>query len=459
MTDDSNRPDGTTEYYTTPNDPNLRSVYVWSAADQTWLYKGLVRREDLPARTMQTAARIGLRAAVHSYVHVARRPNVKPYFKLPTARPPTGRQAERAARDGGPWNVPDLCAAYNWPTGLAGGGVIAIVELGGGWVQSDMDQFFGGINQPVPQITDVSVDATTNTPDPGANSADGEVALDIEVGAAAYYVATGQPATIRMYWAQDIAAAVRAATADGCDVCSISWGADEANWGPQAGQDMEQAAMAATAAGMVVFAASGDNDSNDGGPNPANVDLPSSAPHVIGCGGTRKTRTTETVWNNDPGNPSGQGTGGGFSTLFKPMPDWQIGAPNGPGRMIPDVSANADPETGYNIILHGAQIAIGGTSAVAPLYAGLFAAFGTKLGFLTPELYLNQVCFNDITQGDNGAFRAGPGPDPCTGIGSPIGAKLANLLTHPAANPMRRLRDLEAENEQLRTELARLTEK
>lgn len=179
MADPSDRPDGTTEYYTTPNDPNLFSVYVWSAADQAWLYRGVVRREDSPARRMQAAATTGLRAALHSYVHVARRPNVRPYFKLPTARPPAARQGERAVRNGGPWNVPDLCAAYNWPTGLAGGGVIAIVELGGGWVKTDMDQFFGGINQPVPNITDVSVGGTKNTPDPGPNSADGEVALDI----------------------------------------------------------------------------------------------------------------------------------------------------------------------------------------------------------------------------------------------------------------------------------------
>jgi kumamolisin len=399
----------------------------------------------------QPAAGGGLRAAVHSYVHFPRRPRVKPYFKL--RRP---ELAARAAAGGGPWNVPDLCAAYNWPTGLAGGGVIAIVELGGGWVQSDMDQFFGGIGQPVPQITDVSVDQTQNTPNPDPNGPDGEVALDIEVAGAAYYVATGKPATIRVYWAQDIASAVRAATADGCDVCSISWGADEANWGAQAGQDMEAAATAATAAGMIVFAASGDNDSSDGGPNPANVDLPASAPHVIGCGGTNKTPTTETVWNNDPGNPSGEGTGGGYSTLF-PLPDWQVGAPNGPGRMVPDVSADADPNTGYNIVLHGAPITIGGTSAVAPLYAGLFASFGTKLGWITPQLYLNQVCFNDITQGDNGAYRAGPGPDPCTGIGSPIGTKLAQLLSHPAATPMRRLKDVEAENEKLRARIAELT--
>jgi kumamolisin len=410
-------------------------------------------------RGHQPATGGGLRAALHSYVHVPQRPKVHPYFKLRRA----GVTA-RAAAAGHPWNVPALCEAYNWPTGLAGGGVIAIVELGGGWVQSDMAQFFGGINQPVPNITDVSVDGTQNTPDPSPNSADGEVALDIEVAGAAYYVATGKPAIIRVYWSQDIASAVRAATADGCDVCSISWGADEAMWGTQAGNDMEQAATEATTAGMVVFAASGDNDSSDGGPGRANVDLPASAPHVIGCGGTSKTATaftpqSETVWNNNPGKTNGEGTGGGYSKLFHPMPPWQAGAPHGPGRMVPDVSADADPNTGYNIVLHGEQTVIGGTSAVAPLYAGLFASFGTKLGFVTPELWANHLCFNDITQGDNGAYRARPGPDPCTGIGSPIGTQLADLLTHAAANPMRRVRELEAENEQLRETLARLTER
>jgi hypothetical protein len=67
----------------------------------------------------------------------------------------------------------------------------------------------------------------------------------------------------------------------------------------------------------------------------------------------------------------------------------------------------------------------GGTSAVAPLYGGLFAAFGRKLGLVTPRLWLNQACFNDITQGDNGYFRARTGPDPCTGLGTPIGDSLS----------------------------------
>ncbi len=359
-------------------------------------------------------------------------PACKPYFKLRERR-----VVPHVPSDARPWTVPDLCTAYDWPTGLAGGGVIAIVELGGGWIQSDMDAFFSSIGQPLPQITDIeTIDGTKNTPNqqpidvPKRPNPDVEVALDIQVAAAGYYVATGKPATIKVYWAQDIAAAVGRAATDGCDVCSISWGADEAIWNQEPGspQAMEAAAEAATKAGMIVFAATGDNDSSDGGATPANVDLPSTCPHIVACGGTTKTATSETVWNNDPGNSSGEGTGGGYSTIFPPQA-FQIGAPAGPGRMVPDVAANADPYTGYMMVVHGQSIPMGGTSAVAPFYSGLFAAFGTKLGFVTPKLWLNQVCFNDITEGDNGVYRAAAGPDPCTGLGSPIGTRLATLFT------------------------------
>lgn len=361
---------------------------------------------------------------------------VRPYYQLRNASSVTAHAAA-VAPAAGPWNLPDLCAAYNWPANLAGGGVIAIVELGGGWVQSDIDAFFQSINQPSPQITDVLVDGTQNSPNQNVgspNDPDYEVALDIEVAGAAYFAATGKPATIRVYWSQDIASAVQNATADGCDVCSISWGADEANWGAAAAQQMEAAATAATGAGMVVFAASGDNDSGDGGSTPANVDVPSSCPHVVGCGGTNKTATEETVWNDNPGQTNGQGTGGGYSTIF-PVQAFQIGAPAPPadttagtGRMVPDVCADADPNTGYNIVVHGSPAVLGGTSAVAPLYAGLFASFGTKLGFVTPTLWQNQGAFNDITAGGNGFYNAGPGPDPCSGIGSPIGTSIATLF-------------------------------
>jgi kumamolisin len=358
-----------------------------------------------------------------------------PYFKLRNPEPLSARAD--AASTAGPWNVPDLCKAYNWPTGLAGGGVIAIIELGGGWVQSDMDSFFQSIGQPSPQITDVSVDGTQNSPNQSVGSADDadyEVALDIEVSGAAYYAATGKAATIRVYWSQDIGTAVQKATADGCDVCTISWGSDEANWGNTAAQQMETIAQAAVSAGMAVFAAAGDNDSSDGGSTPANVDCPSSCPHVVGCGGTNKTATQETVWNDNPGQTNGEGTGGGYSTLF-PVQSFQVGAPAPPagttagtGRMVPDVTGDADPNTGYNIYVHGSATVVGGTSAVAPLYAGLFAAFGNKLGFVTPKLWQNRAAFNDITVGGNGFYNAAPGPDPCSGIGSPIGTRVAGLF-------------------------------
>jgi kumamolisin len=304
-----------------------------------------------------------------------------------------------------------------------------------------MDAFFKAIGQPSPAITDVSVDETQNNPNQSIGSKDDpdyEVALDIQVCGASYYAATGKAATIRVYWSQDIASAVQNATQDGCDICTISWGSDEANWGQTAAEQMESAATAATAAGMIVFAASGDNDSSDGGKTPANVDVPSSCPHVVGCGGTNKTAASETVWNDNPGQTDGEGTGGGYSTIF-PVQSFQIGAPPAPagttagtGRMVPDVAADADPNTGYEVIVHGAQSVVGGTSAVAPLFAGLFAAFGTKLGFVTPKLWQNQKAFNDITVGGNGFYNAAPGPDPCSGIGSPIGNSIAALFVTAA---------------------------
>ena len=383
----------------------------------------------------------GTPAAVHSYLHVLRKSGVHSYMKRPLA----GK-----ARTSSPWTVQQLCEAYEWPTNAPGGGVIAIIELGGGWTQADVTQFFTTANLPAPNITDVSVDGTQNSQCNPQNDADGEVALDIQVAGAAYAVATGHAANIRVYWSQDITKAITAATSDGCDVCSISWGADEASWGAAAGDALEQAATAATAAGMVVFAASGDNDSSDGGPTPANVDLPAGAPHVVGCGGTKKPKTgEETVWNDNPGKTDGEGTGGGFSTLF-PMPSWQAGAPHGPGRMVPDVAANADPYTGYEIILYGASSVVGGTSAVAPLYSGLFASFGTKLGFITPEFWANQMCFTLITKGNNGAYRASASPSPCTGLGSPIGTSLEALITDPAKSHARKMREVVAENVRLR---------
>src|SRR5260370_30001763 len=97
--------------------------------------------------------------------------------------------------------------------------------------------------------------------------------------------------------------------------------------------------------------------------------------------------------------------------------------------MGPGVGADGNRETGYRVVINGLEMKIGGTSAVGPLYSGLFAAFGHKLGFVTPTLWQNPGAFVDITQGSNGSFKAAIGPDPCTGLGVPNGAALAALFT------------------------------
>lgn len=355
--------------------------------------------------------------------HPSRKVPCRSYIKYPA--PPRLRPHAATA-----FRVADLCRAYNFPTGLAGGGVIGILELGGGYTQADLDLFsqLNGLPQILP--TDVSVNGGKNSP---GQDADGEVLLDIEVAAAVYYYCTGQLPTIKMFFASNddasFAAVMKAAVDNDCDVLSISWGADEIRWGQETADRTEAAAQSATEnGGCVIFAAAGDNSSSDGDAG-ANVDLPSSCPHVIGCGGTTKYQFKEVVWGD--GTPNGNGTGGGYSIYF-PEQSWQIGAPPSPGqsgRMVPDVAADADPNTGYLVVVNGQETQIGGTSAVAPLYSGLFAAFGRKLGFVTPMLWQHPDAFVDITQGSNGSFSASKGPDPCTGLGVPNGTALANLFT------------------------------
>src|SRR6185437_10873495 len=121
------------------------------------------------------------------------------------------------------------------------------------------------------------------------------------------------------------------------------------------------------------------------------------------------------------------------SDYFAP-PAWQSKAPqigqDPPRRMVPDVAANADPNTGYNLVVHGTYTNYGGTSAVAPLYAGLFATLGRKLAPIAATIWGHEECFTDIVTGDNGEYHAASGPDPCTGLGVPIGAKLAAVFAN-----------------------------
>ena len=345
---------------------------------------------------------------------------------------------------------PQIAQLYDFPTGVNGQGqCVAILELGGGFRAADLRAYFQQLHIPQPKVVAVSVDHGRNQPS-GANSADGEVMLDIDVVGS---VAPG--ARIAVYFApntdQGFIDAITTAVHDTTNrpsVISISWGAPEVSWTQAAAQAMDQAFQAAAALGVTVYCASGDNGANDFPPGPGaqpgnHADFPASSPHVVGCGGTRITVannaiTSEVVWND----PGGGATGGGFSALF-PTPTWQTTAVQGGRRGVPDVSGDASPASGYAVRVDGQNTVFGGTSAVAPLWAGLTALMNQKmgkpLGFANPALYgVNAASggFKDITQGTNNGFNAGPGWDPCTGLGRPDGAKLlAALSSRPAAAP------------------------
>jgi len=238
-------------------------------------------------------------------------------------------------------------------------------------------------------------------------------------------------------------------------VVSISWGGPESSWTQQAMTSMDEAFQSAAAMGVTVCVAAGDNGSTDGVDDGLNhVDFPASSPNVLACGGTTlvasgNTVTSETTWNELANNEGA--TGGGISDVF-PLPSWQNGAGVPPsanpnqnvGRGVPDVSGDADPTTGYVILVDGQSGVIGGTSAVAPLWAGLIAlineSVGKPAGLINPLLYQNSSTagdFNDVTSGNNGAYSAGPGWDACTGLGSPIGAQVAAVLGAPPAQALK----------------------
>jgi kumamolisin len=211
---------------------------------------------------------------------------------------------------------------------------------------------------------------------------------------------------------------------------------------------MEQVMTEAAALGVTVTAAAGDNGSTDGvNDGKQHVDFPASAPHVLACGGTtleiqNGQITSETVWNE---LASGHGaTGGGVSIEFTPPPSYQSALnptnvdTSQPGRGVPDVCGDADPETGYQVLVDGQPQSIGGTSAVAPLWAALVCRLaelsGKPLGLVHSTLYsgvaagVAQRGLHDITSGSNGAYAAGTGWDACTGLGSPDGAALVSIL-------------------------------
>jgi kumamolisin len=338
-----------------------------------------------------------------------------------------------------------VAAAYGFPAGTGEGECVALIELGGGFRPADLSVYFQGLGVGSPAVAAVSVDHALNAPTGDANGPDGEVMLDVEVVGA-----IAPQARIAVYFAPNTDAgfldAVTTAIHDAENkpgVISISWGGPESSWTAQAMTAMDEAFQAAASMGITVCVASGDNGSSDGVTDGADhVDFPASSSFALACGGT-SLRTGkagiagESVWND---GASGGASGGGISGFF-PLPAWQEGlvAHKSTGqsvaltmRGVPDVAGDADPDTGYAVRIDGTDTVIGGTSAVAPLWAALIARInainGKPAGFVNPALYSHASALRDIIAGNNGDYAAASGWDACTGLGSPNGSALSGVL-------------------------------
>ncbi len=243
----------------------------------------------------------------------------------PQARPHLRPSSDAATATS--YTPPQVAAAYDFPSGATGSGqTAAILELGGGFSQTDLNAYFKSLDLTTPSVTAVGVDGGTNSPGTDPDS-DGEVMLDIEVLGS---VAPG--AKIVVYFApntdQGFIDALSTAVHDTSNkpsVVSISWGGPEDSWTQQARTQMEQILTEAAALGVAVTVASGDNGSTDGvNDGKQHVDFPASAPHALGCGGTtlhiaNGQISSETVWNELPSHGAG---GGGISIEF-PVPSYQ----------------------------------------------------------------------------------------------------------------------------------------
>ena len=361
-----------------------------------------------------------------------------------------------------PWfTPPDLAKAYNFPDATGKGQCIGLLEFGGGVEDASVTAYFEKLGIAKPNVITIPVNNVSVDPAADPDST-GEVMLDIDVAGA-----LAPDATIAVYFSTfdekgliDAIGAVIADKTNDPSVVSISWGWDENQpfqnsilWTPLAISHISESFLAAAQLGITVCVSTGDDGSEaqvkDGR---AHVNYPATDASVLAVGGTtlhkgaggQPTIGSELVWNDGPGS----GTGGGISDYIA-VPSWQqgivpasINPTNFQGRGIPDVAANADPDTGYLSYSGGQFGIVGGTSAAAPLWGALIALcnqqLNARVGNFNALLYSsigpNNV-LHDITQGNNdtdgllnGSFAAAPGWDACTGWGTPDGQKLLAAL-------------------------------
>jgi kumamolisin len=354
------------------------------------------------------------------------------------------------------WTPVQIAHHYNFPMASKGSGqTIAIIDLGESLELEEVMKDFKYLRAPYPKIEVIHIGEVPKQ----AGSAL-ETHLDIQV------VGCICPdASIKVYRAaltiDGMTAAIARAVKDDVDVISISWGGRE----NAIHQGLEEALSAAHKANITVCVATGDFGSSQYsiGRAPAaapdglsHCGYPATSPLVLACGGTQLVLnddgiSTEVVWNNTL--RGGRATGGGVSKLYD-LPKWQgdagikIASTNkgeGVGRVIPDVAGLAAAGDWQIGIDGGDKELIGGTSAIAPMWAAFFALVNQmrlgqgkkRLGFVNERLYAlaaKENLFIDIDKGNNKStpdypgYEAGKGFDACTGWGSPRGKHLAEAL-------------------------------
>lgn len=323
----------------------------------------------------------------------------------------------------------DAAKAYEFPEESKGKGQgVAILQFGGGLDEKDNAQYYKDNGLPLPEISIVKLNGAKG--ELSYDRSDDEVALDSQVLGVVAPEAK-QMIIFAPNSDQGFLDAVTRATFTKADetansAISISWGAPETMWSKQAIENLNLAFKKAALKGISVFAATGDLGAANGTEKFA-ADYPASDPYVIGTGGTELTLdekggiASESSWS---------GSGGGISE-YNSVPDYQqpLELPENAnkngirGKGLPDIAGNANPATGYKIRVHGFESIMGGTSSVAPLYAGLSlrlnGILGRRVGFLNPFFYENgkSNIFRDMQTGDNGGYKAGPGWDAVTGWG------------------------------------------
>jgi pseudomonalisin len=220
-------------------------------------------------------------------------------------------------------------------------------------------------------------------------------------------------------WVSDDASSQASFSAGECELLADAAGFTES---------LDTVLAEAAAQGQTLFSSSGDTGSQcpllvaeNGLPlGLPGVNYPASSPDAIGVGGT-------TVLGSGPAE-IGWYAGGGGTSVIEPTPSWQQSAGGsflGAMRGVPDVALDADPNSGYDVFIDGQEEVIGGTSAGAPSWQGIWAraqgAHGGTLGFAGPVIYgaEPEAAFNDITLGSNGLFADTPGWDYVTGRGTP----------------------------------------